>query len=120
MTEKYYDNLPPVSDFIERYQLNAKKSLGQNFILDLNLTDKIATTIPNIENSIVMEVGSGPAGLTRALLAHKAQKVIAIEFDSRAIGILKEIQQTYPDRLVIIEDNALNIKVEDIFLILLN
>ena len=115
MTEKYYDNLPPVSDFIERYQLNAKKSLGQNFILDLNLTDKIASTIPNIENSVVMEVGSGPAGLTRALLARNAKKVIAIEFDSRAIGILREIQQSYPDRLVIIEDNALNIKIDDLY-----
>lgn len=115
MTEKYYDNLPPVSDFIERYELNAKKSLGQNFILDLNLTDKIASHVPNIENSVVVEVGSGPAGLTRALLARGAKLVVAIEFDTRAIGILREIQQAYPERLVIIEDNALNVRMEDLY-----
>ena len=115
MNEKYYDNLPPVSDFIERYNLNAKKSLGQNFILDLNLTDKIASQVPNIQNSVVVEIGSGPAGLTRALLARGTKKVIAIEFDSRAIGILNEIKQTYKDRLVIIENNALNIDINELY-----
>ncbi|MBR1544412.1 MAG: 16S rRNA (adenine(1518)-N(6)/adenine(1519)-N(6))-dimethyltransferase RsmA [Alphaproteobacteria bacterium] len=107
MTENYYDGLPPISDFINRYELKALKSLGQNFILDLNLTDKIAKSVPNIQNSVVVEVGSGPAGLTRALLKNNAKKVIAIELDNRAIGILKELQQTYGDRLEIIESDAL-------------
>ncbi len=107
MTENYYDGLSPVSNFIQRYELNALKSLGQNFILDLNLTDKIAKSVPNIKGSVVVEVGSGPAGLTRALLKNDAKKVIAIELDSRAIGILKELKQTYGDRLEIIESDAL-------------
>ncbi len=107
MTENYYDGLPSISDFITRYELRALKSLGQNFILDLNLTDKIAKSVPNIENSVVVEVGSGPAGLTRALLKNNAKKVIAIELDNRAIGILEELKQTYGDRLVIIESDAL-------------
>jgi len=107
MTENYYDGLPPISDFINRYNLKALKSLGQNFILDLNLTDKIAKSVQNIKNSVVVEVGSGPAGLTRALLKNNAKKVIAIELDNRAIGILKELQQTYGDRLEIIESDAL-------------
>ena len=115
MSEKYYDNLPSVSEFIEKYELNAKKSLGQNFILDLNLTDKIAGQVPNIENSVVVEVGSGPGGLTRALLARGAKLVVAIEFDTRAIGILREIQEAYPDRLVIIEDNALNVQMDELY-----
>lgn len=109
MTENFYDNLPPISCFIDKYKLRALKSLGQNFILDLNLTDKIAKSIPNIKNSVVVEVGSGPAGLTRALLKNDAQKVIAIEFDSRAIGILKELQQAYPQKLEIIEADALTV-----------
>ena len=107
MTENYYDGLPPISDFINRYDLKALKSLGQNFILDLNLTDKIAKSVPNIENSVVVEIGSGPAGLTRALLKNNAKKVIAIELDRRAIGILEELKQTYGNRLEIIESDAL-------------
>lgn len=109
MTENYYDNLPAVSSFIEKYKLNALKSLGQNFILDLNLTDRIAKSIPNIKNSVIVEVGSGPAGLTRALLKNNAKKVIAIEFDTRAIGILKELQTVYPNKLEIIESDALTV-----------
>ena len=109
MTENYYDNLPPISSFIEKYKLKALKSLGQNFILDLNLTDRIAKSIPNIKNSVIVEVGSGPAGLTRALLKNDAKKVIAIEFDTRAIGILKELQIAYPNKLEIIQSDALNV-----------
>ena len=114
MTENYYDNLPSVSDFIQRYELNALKSLGQNFILDLNLTDKIAKSVPNISNSVVVEVGSGPAGLTRALLKNNAKKVIAIEFDKRAIGILCELKNVYGDRLEIIESDALLVDFKDL------
>ena len=109
MTENYYDNLPPISSFIDKYKLKALKSLGQNFILDLNLTDKIAKSIPNLKNSVVVEVGSGPAGLTRAILKNGVKKLIAIEFDTRAIGILKELKQTYPNTLEIIEADALTV-----------
>lgn len=114
MTENYYDNLPPISEFIEKYKLNALKSLGQNFILDLNLTDKIAKSVPNIENSVIVEIGSGPAGLTRALLKNNAIKVIAIELDTRAIGILNELKQTYQDRLEIINADALTIDFQEL------
>lgn len=114
MTEKYYDNLPSVSDFINKYELRALKSLGQNFILDLNLTDRIAKSVPNIQNSVVVEVGSGPAGLTRALLKNNAQKVIAIELDTRAIGILNELKETYGNRLEIIEGDALKIDFREL------
>ncbi len=110
----YYDNLPPISDYIEKFQLNALKSLGQNFILNLNITDKIAKSIPDIENSTIIEIGSGPAGLTRALLHNNAKKVIAIEYDKRAIEILKELQQIYKEKLIIINDDALKIDFQKI------
>ena len=106
MNMNFYDNLPSVAEFIEKYNLKALKSLGQNFILDLNLTDKIAKAIPNIQDSVVVEIGSGPAGLTRAILKNNVKKLIAIEFDKRAIGILNELKETYGDRLVIIESDA--------------
>ncbi len=109
MEQNYYDNLPSISSFIEKYKLRALKSLGQNFILDLNLTDRIAKSIPNIRNSVIVEVGSGPAGLTRALLKNEAKKVIAIEFDTRAIGILNELKEIYGDRLEIIRSDALTV-----------
>ena len=114
MTNNYYDNLEPISYFIEKYNLKALKSLGQNFILDLNLTDKIAKSIPNIEKSVIVEIGSGPAGLTRALLKNNAKKVIAIELDTRAIGILNEIKNTYKDRLEIIQADALTINFKEL------
>lgn len=114
MIDTYYDDLPPVKSFIEKYDLSALKSLGQNFILDLNLTDRIAKSVPNIKNSVIVEVGSGPAGLTRALLKNEAKKVIAIELDKRAIGILKELQEIYGDRLHIIEADALTIDFKDL------
>ncbi len=114
MTENFYDNLPPVSYFIEKYNLKALKSLGQNFILDLNLTDRIAKSVKNLKNSVVVEVGSGPAGLTRALLKNDVKKLICIELDSRAIGILKELKETYKDKLEIIENDALKVDFEQL------
>lgn len=114
MVQNYYDNLPSVADFIEKYKLRALKSLGQNFILDLNLTDKIAKSVPCIQNSVVVEIGSGPAGLTRALLKNNAKKVIAIEFDNRAISILEELKKVYNDRLEIINADALDIDFEEL------
>lgn len=109
MVNSFYDNLPPVAHFIEKYNLKALKSLGQNFILDLNLTDKIAKSVPFLSDSVVVEVGSGPAGLSRALLKNNVQKLIAIEYDKRAINILHDLQAIYKNRLIIIEDDALNV-----------
>jgi 16S rRNA (adenine1518-N6/adenine1519-N6)-dimethyltransferase len=101
------DGLPPLRDVIERFGLRARKELGQNFLLDLNLTGKIARAAGPLENATVIEVGPGPGGLTRALLSHGAARVIAIERDSRCIGALEEIAARYPGRLEIIAGDAL-------------
>jgi 16S rRNA (adenine1518-N6/adenine1519-N6)-dimethyltransferase len=101
------DDLPPLRDVIRRHGLAAKKSLGQNFLLDLNLTARIARAAGPLEGVTVLEVGPGPGGLTRALLANGADKVIAIERDERAIAALDEIAQHYPDRLNVIAGDAL-------------
>jgi 16S rRNA (adenine1518-N6/adenine1519-N6)-dimethyltransferase len=101
------DDLPPLRDVIRRHGLTAKKSLGQNFLLDLNLTSRIARAAGPLEGVTVIEVGPGPGGLTRALLAQGAQGVIAIERDPRAIVALNEIGEHYPGRLKVIEGDAL-------------
>ncbi|SNZ08065.1 16S rRNA (adenine(1518)-N(6)/adenine(1519)-N(6))-dimethyltransferase RsmA [Cohaesibacter gelatinilyticus] len=103
------DNLPPLREVIERHGLKALKSLGQNFLLDLNLTCRIARTAGDLSNHTIIEVGPGPGGLTRALLHEGAKKVIAIEMDRRAIGALQTIADHYPGRLEVIEGNALDI-----------
>lgn len=103
------DRLPALRDVISRHGLEAKKALGQNFLLDLNLTQKIALAGGPLDNCVVLEVGPGPGGLTRALLANGVQKVIAIERDSRCIPALAEIAEHYPGRLDIIEDDALKV-----------
>jgi len=101
------DGLPPLRDVIRRHGLSAKKSLGQNFLLDLNLTGRIARAAGPLEGVTVVEIGPGPGGLTRALLAEGADKVIAVERDQRAIGALGEISAHYPGRLTVIEGDAL-------------
>jgi 16S rRNA (adenine1518-N6/adenine1519-N6)-dimethyltransferase len=101
------DDLPPLREVIRRHALAAKKSLGQNFLLDLNLTARIARAAGPLEGVTVVEVGPGPGGLTRALLAAGARKVIAIERDERAIAALGEIAAHYPGRLKIIGGDAL-------------
>ncbi len=101
------DDLPPLRDVIRRYGLAAKKSLGQNFLLDLNLTSRIARAGGNLAGITIVEVGPGPGGLTRALLAHGVKRVIAIERDDRAIAALEEIGAHYPGRLVIVPGDAL-------------
>ncbi|MDR0367150.1 MAG: 16S rRNA (adenine(1518)-N(6)/adenine(1519)-N(6))-dimethyltransferase RsmA [Rickettsiales bacterium] len=101
-----YDGLPPVARYIEKYGLGAKKSLGQNFICDLNVVDRIARAVPELAGSAIVEVGSGPAGLTRALLYNGARRVTAIEIDPRAIAILRELKDTFGDRLEIEEGDA--------------
>jgi len=100
------DELPPLRDVIRRYGLSAKKSLGQNFLLDLNLTARIARAAGPLAGATVIEVGPGPGGLTRALLAEGAKRVIAIERDDRAMGALAEIAAHYPGRLEIIAGDA--------------
>jgi 16S rRNA (adenine1518-N6/adenine1519-N6)-dimethyltransferase len=101
------DELPPLREVIKHHGLSAKKSLGQNFLLDLNLTARIARAGGPLDGITVVEIGPGPGGLTRALLASGAPRVIAIERDSRAIAALAEIAAYYPGRLTTIEANAL-------------
>jgi 16S rRNA (adenine1518-N6/adenine1519-N6)-dimethyltransferase len=103
------DELPPLRETIRRHGLSAKKSLGQNFLLDLNLTARIARAGGPLEGITVVEIGPGPGGLTRALLAAGAQHVVAIERDSRAIAALGEIAAHYPGRLTVVEGDALEI-----------
>lgn len=106
------DGLPPLRDVIQRHGLDAKKALGQNFLLDLNLTQKIARTAGPLEDTTVIEVGPGPGGLTRAILSLGAKKVIAIERDSRCLPALAEIEAHYPGRLQVIEGDALKVDFE--------
>jgi 16S rRNA (adenine1518-N6/adenine1519-N6)-dimethyltransferase len=100
------DDLPPLRDVIKRHALSARKSLGQNFLLDLNLTAKIARAAGPLQDATVIEIGPGPGGLTRALLAMGARRVVAIERDVRALGALEEISDRYPDRLTIVNADA--------------
>jgi 16S rRNA (adenine1518-N6/adenine1519-N6)-dimethyltransferase len=101
------DNLPPLREVIAAHGLAAKKQLGQNFLLDLNLTSRIARTAGPLAGLTVIEVGPGPGGLTRALLAEGAGKVIVIERDERALPALAEIAAAYPGRLDVISGDAL-------------
>jgi len=102
------DDLPPLRDVIRRYSLSARKSLGQNFLLDLNLTAKIARAAAPLEDAIIVEIGPGPGGLTRALLASGARRVIAVEHDARVLPALEEISTRYPGRLDIVCADALS------------
>lgn len=99
-------DLPPLREVIKCHGLNARKSLGQNFLLDRNLTDKIAR-IARVNGANVIEVGPGPGGLTRALLANGAAHVTAIELDDRALPALEELARAYPDRLTPVMADAL-------------
>ncbi|NVK34299.1 MAG: 16S rRNA (adenine(1518)-N(6)/adenine(1519)-N(6))-dimethyltransferase RsmA [Rhodobacteraceae bacterium] len=103
------DDLPPLRDVIAAHGLDAKKSLGQNFLLDLNLTSRIARAAAPLEDCTVLEVGPGPGGLTRALLAAGAKRVVAIEKDTRCLPALSEIAAYHSGRLEIIEGDALKI-----------
>jgi 16S rRNA (adenine1518-N6/adenine1519-N6)-dimethyltransferase len=99
--------LPPLRDVIRRHELSARKSLGQNFLLDLNLTGRIARAAGPLDGVTVIEVGPGPGGLTRALLTEGAAHVVAIERDTRAIAALAEIAAYFSGRLTIVEGDAL-------------
>ena len=101
------DELPPISAVIKKYELSAKKNLGQNFLLDLNLTAKIARSCKDLAQSTIIEVGPGPGGLTRGLLSENANKIIVIEKDARCIPALTEIAEYYPGKLKIIRGDVL-------------
>ncbi|SHE31979.1 16S rRNA (adenine(1518)-N(6)/adenine(1519)-N(6))-dimethyltransferase RsmA [Devosia limi] len=103
------DQLPPLRDVIAEHGLRAKKELGQNFLLDLNLTSRIARVGGSLEGVRVIEVGPGPGGLTRALLAEGAREVIAIERDARTLPALAQISEAYPGRLTVISGDAMEI-----------
>ncbi|AMN42913.1 16S rRNA (adenine(1518)-N(6)/adenine(1519)-N(6))-dimethyltransferase RsmA [Rhodoplanes sp. Z2-YC6860] len=101
------DGLPPLREVIRRHDLSARKSLGQNFLLDLNLTGRIARAAGPLDGVTVVEIGPGPGGLTRALLAEGARRVIAVERDERALAALAEIAAHYPDRLTVVAGDAM-------------
>lgn len=101
------DGLPPLREVIEQHGLAAKKSLGQNFLLDLNLTGKIARAAGDLRDSTVFEVGPGPGGLTRALLSQDAKQVIAVERDARCLPALAAIAEHHSGRLTVHEGDAL-------------
>lgn len=103
------DTLPPLRQVIAEHGLRARKSLGQNFLLDLNLTAKIARQAGDLRGCDVLEIGPGPGGLTRGLLAEGARRVLAIEKDPRCLPALAQIASAYPGRLQIIEADALAI-----------
>jgi len=102
------DDLPPLRDVIATHGLDAKKSLGQNFLLDLNLTSKIARLAGDISGHDVLEIGPGPGGLTRGLLAAGARRVVALEKDPRCMAALSEISAAYPGRLDVFNADALD------------
>lgn len=111
MTRLASDGLPPLREMIARHGLSARKSLGQNFLMDLNLTARIARVSGSLAGATVVEVGPGPGGLTRALLAEGAERVIAIERDERCLAALAEISVHYPGRLTVIAGDALAVDV---------
>jgi 16S rRNA (adenine1518-N6/adenine1519-N6)-dimethyltransferase len=107
MSSTSIDGLPPLREVIERHGLQAKKALGQNFLLDLNLTGKVARAAGDLSQATVIEVGPGPGGLTRALLFSGARRVVAIERDERCLAALAEIADHYPGRLEVVSGDAL-------------
>ena len=103
------DGLPPLRSVIAEHGLSARKSMGQNFLLDLNLTAKIARQVGDLAGSDILEIGPGPGGLTRGLLAEGARRVLAVEKDRRCLPALAQIADAYPGRLEVIEGDALAI-----------
>jgi 16S rRNA (adenine1518-N6/adenine1519-N6)-dimethyltransferase len=101
------DTLPPLREVIAAHGLSARKALGQNFLLDLNITAKIARLAGPLDGADILEIGPGPGGLTRGLLAEGARRVLAIEKDARCMGALADIAAAYPGRLEVKNDDAL-------------
>lgn len=106
------DGLPPLREVVARFDIAPKKALGQNFLFDLNLTRRIARAAGPLEGATVVEIGPGPGGLTRALLAEGASRVVAIERDARCLAALADISAHYPGRLEVIEGDALEIDMQ--------
>ena len=111
----YEDGLPPLRDVINQYDLQAKKTLGQNFLTDLNLTGKIAKSAGDLKNSVIYEVGPGPGALTRGLLMNGAARVVAVEMDHRCIDALSNVSEAYNGALTVHEGDAL--KMDELSLI---
>src|SRR5512142_1565853 len=107
------DDLPPLRDVIRKHGLKPKKSLGQNFLHDLNLTARIARAAEPLENVTAVEIGPGPGGLTRALLALGARRVVAVERDERALAALAEIAERYPGRLDVVAGDARKVDLRE-------
>jgi 16S rRNA (adenine1518-N6/adenine1519-N6)-dimethyltransferase len=103
--------LPPLREVIARHGLAARKSLGQHFLLDLNLTDRIARAAGDLSSGTTIEIGPGPGGLTRSLLRHGAARVVCVERDQRAVAAIRELAAVYPDRLAVLEADALAIDI---------
>jgi 16S rRNA (adenine1518-N6/adenine1519-N6)-dimethyltransferase len=108
------EGLPPLREVIRRHDLDAKKALGQNFLLDLNLTRRIARAAAPLDAADIVEIGPGPGGLTRALLIEGARHVTAIERDRRCIAALEELGAAFPGRLTVVEGDALTIDPAEI------
>jgi 16S rRNA (adenine1518-N6/adenine1519-N6)-dimethyltransferase len=105
--------LPPLREVVAKYELAAKKSLGQNFLFDLNLTGRIARAAGPLEETTILEIGPGPGGLTRALLANGAKRIIAVERDERCLAALADVSAHYPDRLEVFSADAMTLDFPD-------
>jgi len=114
VSEAHGGALPPLRDVIARHGLGARKSLGQHFLLDLNLTRRIARAAGDLSRGTVIEIGPGPGGLTRALLDCGARRLVVIERDERCLAALAEIAAAFPDRLEIIAGDALEIRASEL------
>jgi 16S rRNA (adenine1518-N6/adenine1519-N6)-dimethyltransferase len=109
------DGLPPLRDVIAAHDLRAKKTLGQNFLFDLNLTRRIARAAGPLQDATIYEIGPGPGGLTRALLLEGAARVVAVERDERCLPALTEIADVYPGKLEIVSADALKLDESALF-----
>lgn len=108
--------IPKISELLKIYQLSPSKKLGQNFLLDSNITDKIVKHVPRIKNANVLEIGAGPGALTRSLLSSDAKMIFALEFDHKLVKLLELLQEKYPDKLTVIEGDALYFSEETLTL----
>jgi 16S rRNA (adenine1518-N6/adenine1519-N6)-dimethyltransferase len=109
--DDFLKTLPPLRDVIAAHDLRAKKALGQNFLLDLNITDKIARAAGDLTGKTVFEIGPGPGGLTRSLIGSNAAKIIAVEFDPRAVAALQNLRS---ERVEIVQGDALRVNLLDL------
>ena len=108
--------IPKISALLKTHQLSPSKKLGQNFLLDSNITDKIVRYIPKIKNANVLEIGAGPGALTRSLLSSEAKMIFALEFDHKLVMLLELLKEKHPDRLMVIEGDALYFSEETLAL----